>query len=47
METEAGLYDLVLTYEGKAIGSMLIKFYDEGELSGKSDEELKELEKSF
>ena len=42
-ECEPGYYDFVFTYEGKAIATLLTRFYNEGELSGKSDAELEAL----
>lgn len=42
-ECEVGYYDFVFTYEGKAIGVLLTKFYKTGEISGKSDAELEAL----
>ncbi len=42
-ECEPGYYDFVFTYEGKAIGVLQTRFYNAGELSGKSDEELEAL----
>ena len=42
-ENEPGEYDFVFTYEGKAIAVMLARFYPEGELTDKSDEELEAL----
>ncbi len=39
-ECEPGYYDFVFTYEGKAIATLLTRFYKEGELSAKSDAEL-------
>ena len=42
-EHEPGYYDFVFTYEGKAIATLLTRFYKDGELSGKSDAELEEL----
>ena len=45
-ECEPGEYDFVFTYEGKAIAVMLTRFYNEGELSAKSDDELEALMKA-
>jgi len=42
-ECEPGYYDFVFTYEGKAIATLLTRFYAEGELSAKSDAELEAL----
>lgn len=42
-ECEPGYYDFVFTYEGKAIATLLTRFYAEGELSAKSDAELMEI----
>lgn len=42
-ECEAGYYDFVFTYEGKAIGVLQTRFYNVGELSAKSDAELEAL----
>ena len=42
-ECEPGYYDFVFTYEGKAIATLLTRFYNEGELSGRSDAELEAL----
>ena len=42
-ECEPGYYDFVFTYEGKAIATLLTRFYKEGELSAKSDAELESL----
>ena len=39
----AGYYDLVFTNEGKAIATLLTRFYGESELSGKSGAELEKL----
>ena len=44
-ECEPGYYDFVFTYDGKAIATLLTRFYKEGELSGKSDAELEKLMK--
>ena len=46
-EHAAGLYDFVFTYEGKAVASMITRFYGEGELESKSDDELASLMKSL
>ncbi len=40
---EAGYYDFVFTYEGTAIGVLQTRFYNTGELSGKSGAELEGL----
>ena len=40
---EPGLYDFVFTYEGKAIATLLTRFYAENELTVKSDAELEQL----
>ena len=42
-EQEAGYYDFVFTYDGKAIATLVTRFYNEGELDGKSDSELETL----
>ena len=43
-EHQAGYYDFVFTYEGKAIAVLLTRFYnDDGEISGKSGAELEAL----
>ena len=42
-ECEPGYYDFVFTYEGKAIATLLTRFYNAGELSAKSDAELEAL----
>ena len=42
-ECEPGYYDFVFTYEGKAIATLLTRFYKEGELSSLSDDELEDL----
>ena len=42
-ECEPGYYDFVFTYEGKAIATLLTRFYAEGELTAKSDAELEAL----
>ncbi len=42
-ECEPGYYDFVFTYEGKAIATLLTRFYKEGELSAKPDAELEAL----
>jgi len=42
-EWEPGYYDFVFTYEGKALATMLTRFYNEGELIYKSDAELMEI----
>ncbi len=39
-EVEAGYYDFVFTYEGKAVAKMLTRFYKERDLDGKTDEQL-------
>lgn len=39
-EAEPGYYDFVFTYDSKVFATMLTKFYKEGELTGKSDEDL-------
>ena len=38
-----GYYDFVFVYEGKAIATLLTRFYNQGELEGKSDAELEAL----
>ena len=42
-ECEAGYYDFVFTYEGKAIATLTTRFYTEDELDGKSGAELEAL----
>jgi hypothetical protein len=42
-ECEPGYYDFVFTYEGKAIATLLTRFYAENELTVKSDAELEKL----
>ena len=42
-ECEPGYYDFVFTYEGKAIATLLTRFYNENELTVKSDAELMEI----
>ena len=42
-ECEPGHYDFVFTYEGKAIATLLTRFYNENELTVKSDAELEAL----
>ena len=42
-ECEPGYYDFVFTYEGKAIGTLLTRFYADSELTVKSDAELEAL----
>ncbi len=42
-ECEPGYYDFVFTYEGKAIATLLTRFYNENELTIKSDAELEAL----
>ena len=42
-ECEPGYYDFVFTYEGKAIATLVTKFYNEGEIDGKSGTELEAL----
>ncbi|MBQ8587524.1 MAG: hypothetical protein IJ453_05505 [Oscillospiraceae bacterium] len=42
-ECEPGYYDFVFTYEGKAIATLLTRFYKWGELSSLSDDELEDL----
>ena len=44
-EAEPIQYDFVFVYEGKAIASMLTRFYPQGMLQDKSDEELEALMK--
>lgn len=36
-------YDFVFTYEGKAIATLVTRFYNDGELNSKSGEELEAL----
>ena len=42
-ECETGYYDFVFTYEGKAIATLLTRFYNADEISSKSDAELEAL----
>lgn len=42
-DCEPGYYDFVFTYEGKAIATLLTRFYGEGEISGMTDAELEAL----
>ena len=42
-ECETGYYDFVFTYEGKAIAVLVTRFYNEDELTAKSDAELEKL----
>ncbi len=42
-ECEPGYYDFVFTYEGKAIATLLTRFYNENELTVKSDADLEAL----
>ncbi len=42
-DCEPGYYDFVFTYEGKAIATLLTRFYGENELTVKSDAELEAL----
>ena len=44
-DCEPGYYDFVFVYEGKAIATLLTRFYSEGELENKSDAELDALMK--
>lgn len=44
-EVETGYYDFVFTYEGKAIATLMTRFYKVHELSSKSDAELEALMK--
>ena len=44
---QPGYYDLVFTKDGKAVALMQIKYFNDGEIQGKSDEELTALMKSF
>ena len=46
-DCETGLYDLVFTDNGKAVGVLLTRFYQEGELESKSDAELEALMKGI
>ena len=39
----AGYYDFVFTYDGKAIATLVTRFYNENELSAKSDADLESL----
>ena len=42
-ECEPGYYDFVFTYEGKAIATLLTRFYGENEIAPKTDAELEAL----
>lgn len=42
-ECDPGYYDFVFTYEGKAIATLVTRFYNDGELNSKSGEELEAL----
>ncbi len=42
-ECTPGYYDLVFTYDGKAIATLLTKFYNEADLDGMDDQELTKL----
>ena len=42
-DCEAGYYDFVFTYDGKAIATLVTRFYNDGELNSKSGEELEAL----
>ena len=42
-ECEPGYYDFVFTYEGKAIATLVTKFYKEDDIAGKSGTELEAL----
>ena len=42
-----GYYDLVFTYNGKAIATLLTRFYAADELQGKSDSELNQIMKGL
>ena len=42
-EWDAGYYDFVFVYDGKAVATLLTRFYDMDELEGKSDDDLKDL----
>ena len=42
-DCEPGYYDFVFTYEGKAIATLVTKFYKEGDIDGKSGTELEAL----
>ena len=44
-DVEPGYYDLVFTVGGKAVASLVTRFYGEGELNGKTDAELEKLMK--
>lgn len=44
-EAQPGLYDFVITYEGKSVGVMLVKIFQEEELNGKSDDDIEALMK--
>jgi hypothetical protein len=46
-EAEAGYYDFVFVYEGKAIATLLTRFYDEGQLENLTDKELYECMNSW
>ncbi|MCR5249233.1 MAG: hypothetical protein K6E50_01355 [Lachnospiraceae bacterium] len=42
-ECEPGYYDFVFTYEGKAIATLVTRFYNDGEMNDKSGAELESL----
>lgn len=42
-DAEPGYYDLVFTAHGKAVASLVTRFYAEGELESKTDAELEKL----
>ena len=46
-ECEPGLYDLVFTYQDKAVGVLLTRFYQEQDIESKSDAELEALMKGI
>ncbi len=45
-EAEKGYYDIVFTYNGKAIATTMFQFFGETELEGKSDAELEKINSS-
>ena len=42
-EYKAGYYDFVFTYKGKAFAKMMTRFYNEGELANKTNQELQNM----
>ena len=44
---QPGVYDIVFVKDGKAVAVMEAKFFKEGELDGKSDDDLRAMMKDF